>query len=131
MARVRERSYPPSVWGGGTPVVHATGATAGIPGTWTPAGSTPPATVAALQAGTPNPVVASPATAWTAGQFVQTATVGTGGRATWTGTNWVGGVAPGTTGDDPGGDEEPCPPDDDAEAAPAGKGGNGKRAARR
>jgi hypothetical protein len=120
VARVRERSYPPSVWGGGTPpVVHATGATAGIPGTWTPAGSTPPATVAALQAGTPNTVTATPATAWTAGQYVQTATTGAAGRATWSGTGWVGGVGPGTTGTPTG--EEPCPPDDAAAKTPAKK----------
>ena len=78
----------------------ATGATAGIPGTWTPAGAPPPATVAALQGGTPNPVTASPATAWTAGQYVQTATAGAPGRATWTGSGWVGGVAPGTLEDE-------------------------------
>jgi hypothetical protein len=77
--------------GGSAPVVPATGATAGIPGTWTPSGSTPPATVAALQGGS---VTASPATAWTTGQFVQTGTAGAAGRATWTGTGWVGGVAP-------------------------------------
>lgn len=115
MARVRERSYPPSVWGGNGP--PATGATAGIPGTWTPAGSKPPASVAALQAGTPNTVTASPATAWTAGQYVQTRTTGAAGRATWTGSAWVGGVAPGTTGGGtsqppPDPDPEPCPPDD-------------------
>lgn len=107
MARVRERSYPPSVWGGSGP--PATGATAGTPGTWTPAGSRPPASLAALQAGTPNTVAATPGTAWTAGQFVQTRTSGAAGRATWTGSGWVGGVAPGTTGTPTG--EEPCPPD--------------------
>jgi hypothetical protein len=90
--RVRERSYPPSVWGGGTGR-PATGATAGIPGTWTPAGSTPPGSVAVLMAADP-PIVASPATAWTSGQFVQTRTAGAAGRATWTGTLWVGGAAP-------------------------------------
>ena len=90
-----DTSYPPSVWEPTTPVVPATGAVAGIPGTWTPPGSQPPATVAALQAGTPNAVVASPATGWTAGQYVQTRTAGAAGRATWTGTDWVGGVAPG------------------------------------
>jgi len=88
-------SYPPSVW-----TVYSTGATAGIPGAWTPAGSTPPASVAALGAGTPKTVVASPTTAWTSGQYVQTATTGAGGRATWTGTGWVGGAAP--LGFDPG-----------------------------
>lgn len=93
LARYYDQSYPPSVW---APPVPATGATAGIPGTWSPAGSTPPASVADLQAGVPNAVTASPATAWTAGQYVQTATAGAAGRATWTGTGWVGGVAPGT-----------------------------------
>ena len=91
LGRPYDESYPPSLWGGGTP---ATGATAGIPGSWTPSGSSPPATVAALQAGTPNPVTASPASAWTTGQFVQTRTAGAAGRATWTGTGWVGGAAP-------------------------------------
>jgi hypothetical protein len=110
-------------------VVHATGATAGIPGTWTPPGSTPPASPTALQAGTPNTVTATPGTGWTAGQYVQTRTTGAAGRATWTGTGWVGGVAPGTTGtqtgEEPGG-EEPCPPDD-VDEAPAGKGGAAPR----
>jgi hypothetical protein len=70
--------------GGGTP---ATGATAGTPGSWTPAGSTPPADVAALQAGS---VTASPATAWTTGQYVET---GDAAQASWTGTAWAAGVA--------------------------------------
>lgn len=72
-------------------VVPATGATAGIPGTWTPPGSTPPATVAALQS---SGVVASPASGWTAGQYVQTGTAGAPGQACWTGSGWVGGPAP-------------------------------------
>jgi hypothetical protein len=72
----------------------ATGATAGIPGSWTPAGATPPATLAALQGGSPVTVVASPVTGWTTGQYVQTRTAGAAGRATWTGTGWVGGAAP-------------------------------------
>lgn len=88
-----DTSYPPSLWEPAAPVVPATGATAGIPGTWTPAGSTPPATVADLIAGTPNAVVASPVTAWTIGQYVQTATIGTTGRAYWNGTAWVAGTA--------------------------------------
>ena len=75
---------------GGDP---ASGAVAGTPGTWTPAGAEPPATVAALIAGTPNVVVASPATAWTTGQYVQTQATGTGGRAHWSGTAWVTGAA--------------------------------------
>jgi hypothetical protein len=84
-----DESYPPSIYG--PPVIPATGATAGIPGSWTPAGSTPPATVAALQAGS---VTASPASGWTTGQYVQTGTAGAAGRACWTGTGWVGGAAP-------------------------------------
>jgi len=76
------------------PTTPATGATAGIPGSWTPAASTPPATVADLIAGTPNTVVASPTTAWTTGQYVQTQAAGTGGRASWSGTAWVSGAAP-------------------------------------
>lgn len=75
---------------GGEP---ATGATAGVPGTFTPGGSTPPATVAALIAGTPNVVVASPTSAWTTGQYVQTATTGLPGRAHWSGSAWVTGPA--------------------------------------
>jgi hypothetical protein len=77
----------------GYPPTPATGATAGTPGTWTPAGSTPPATVAALIAGTPNVVVASPATAWTVGQYVQTQAVGAPGQAHWSGSAWVSGPA--------------------------------------
>ena len=76
------------------PAVPATGAVAGIPGHFTPAGSAIPASPADLQAGIPNAVVASPATGWTSGQFVQTATSGAAGRATWTGSGWVGGIAP-------------------------------------
>ena len=79
---------------GRVPAPSATGATAGVPGTWTPAGSTPPSSLASLQGGIPNAVVASPATAWTGGQYVQTATAGAAGEATWTGTGWVGGRAP-------------------------------------
>jgi hypothetical protein len=87
-----DQSYPPSIYAPPEPpVVPATGATAGIPGAWTPAGSTPPADVAALQG---SGIVASPATPWTTGQYVQTATIGLPGRACWTGTDWVGGAAP-------------------------------------
>ena len=72
----------------------ATGATAGTPGSWTPTGATPPATVADLIAGVPETVVASPATAWTTGQFVQTGTAGAPGQAHWSGSAWV--AAPAT-----------------------------------
>lgn len=81
-----DTSYPPSLYRVTNP---STGATAGVPGTWTPSGSTPPATVAGIGA-----VVASPATAWTTGQYVQTGTAGAAGRASWSGTAWVGGAAP-------------------------------------
>lgn len=74
---------------GGGGVVAATGATAGIPGTWTPAGSTPPASPANMSG-----VTASPNTAWTSGQYVQTATAGTGGRTHWSGSAWAAGAAP-------------------------------------
>jgi hypothetical protein len=72
----------------------ATGATAGIPGDWTPAGATPPATVTDLVQGKPVEVTASPQTGWTTGQYVQTQDSGAAGRACWTGTSWVGGAAP-------------------------------------
>lgn len=88
----------------------STGATAGAPGTWTPANTKPPASVAALIAGTPNAVTASPGTAWTTGQYVQTRTTGVAGQANWNGTAWVSGVhalmaqqlAEGSPVDDPG-----------------------------
>jgi hypothetical protein len=85
------QSYPPSLWETPPVVVPATGATAGIPGSWTPAGCTPPADVAAVQGGA---IVATPQTGWTTGQFVQTQTAGAAGRCCWTGTDWVGGAAP-------------------------------------
>lgn len=77
-------------------VVNSTGATevVGATGTWTPAGSTPPTSVANLIAGTPNAVVASPTTAWSTGSYVQTQTAGTAGQAHWDGGAWVAGVAP-------------------------------------
>lgn len=75
------------------PLAPATGATAGIPGSWTPAGSTPPASVPDLIAGTPNAVAASPTTAWTTGQYVQTATAGAAGQGYWNGTAWIAGTA--------------------------------------
>ena len=71
---------------------HRTGANAGTPGTWTPAGSTPPASVAALQAAIPA-IVATPDTAWTTGQYVQTGTAGAAGEAHWDGDSWESGRA--------------------------------------
>lgn len=111
-----DQSYPPSLYR--TPAVPATGATAGIPGTWTPAGSQPPASVADLAAGTPNAVVASPATAWTTGQYVQTQTIGAAGRASWSGTNWVGGAAPLAEQENEMSPEEPDVPPEDVPEEP-------------
>lgn len=76
------------------PAPPATGATAGAPGAWTPAGNFPPASFADLAAGVPNPVVASPTSRWTTGQYVQTRTNGVSGRAWWNGTAWQQGEAP-------------------------------------
>ena len=91
LAAYYDESYPPDIY---LVVNPSTGATAGIPGAWTPAGSTPPATPAALAQAEPVAVVASPLTAWTTGQYVQTRTAGVAGRATWSGTSWVSGAAP-------------------------------------
>jgi hypothetical protein len=79
-----------AMMGGGGPM-EATGATAGTPGTWTPGGSNPPGSVATLQA---SGITATPNTAWTTGQYVQTITVGTNGQAHWDGSAWVQGTAP-------------------------------------
>src|ERR1700750_2007282 len=72
----------------------STGARDGGLETWTPRCSSGPASVPDLLAGRPNTIPASPATPWTSGQYVQTMTSGAAGRATWTGTAWVGGAAP-------------------------------------
>jgi len=65
--------------------VMATGAGPGTGiGTFTPSGATPPANFAALTG-----VTASPATAWTTGQFIQLAD---GTRANWSGTAWAVGA---------------------------------------
>ena len=63
----------------------ATGATAGTPGTFTPAGSTIPADLAAMTG-----VIATPDTAWTTGQSV---VLGDASDASWNGTDWVAGPA--------------------------------------
>jgi hypothetical protein len=75
--------------GDNVPDVPATGATAGAPGSFTPAGCVTPANVAALTG-----LTASPSTAWTVGQYVQTATSGTAGQGYWNGTAWAAGKAP-------------------------------------
>lgn len=87
LGRTYDESYPPSIWLG-PPVVPSTGATAGTPGTWTPPGSTPPANAAAA---TSSGVVASPATDWSVGQYVQGSTAGVPGEMNWSGTAWVAG----------------------------------------
>jgi hypothetical protein len=75
-------------WFIGSGAVQPTGATAGTPGAFTPAGAAVPADLNALKAIVPA-VVASPATAWTTGQSVALGT----GSAHWSGTDWVDGVA--------------------------------------
>jgi len=84
---------PHPVWGD-TQVVSipggfATGATAGAPGSFTPAGATIPASVQAMQANNPVPVIPSPFTTWSGTQYVQTATAGAPGQASWNGFDWV------------------------------------------
>ncbi len=81
---------PPPDAGTPTPMppFNATGALAGIPGSFVPAGGTPPATF--TQANT-WVVTATPATAWTAGQYVQGSTAGATGEMNWTGTTWATG----------------------------------------
>jgi len=69
-------------YGSGTP---ATGATAGSPGSFTPAGCETPANLAGLAG-----VVASPATAWTTGQHVITADTQ---HNHWSGSAWAAGDA--------------------------------------
>jgi len=66
--------------------ILATGATAGLPGSFTPAGATPPLALANMTG-----IVASPATNWTVGQHVE---MGNGLDANWNGTAWVAGVHP-------------------------------------
>lgn len=64
---------------------YATGATAGTPGSFTPAGSTAPYDLADLAT-----VTASPSTAWTTGQYV---VLGNGSRAHWDGDSFAAGEA--------------------------------------
>jgi hypothetical protein len=63
----------------------ATGATAGTPGSYTPAGAMAPNNITDMIAGVPATVVASPTTAWTTGQHV---ILGNGTHANWNGTAW-------------------------------------------
>jgi hypothetical protein len=66
--------------------VVATGATAGTPGTWTPAGSVAPPNLAGMGA-----VTATPLTAWTTGQYM---VLGDVSNCYWNATAWVVGAAP-------------------------------------
>ncbi|WP_406192357.1 hypothetical protein OH733_05435 [Streptomyces griseus] len=66
--------------------VAASGATAGSPGAFTPAGSLAPYDLADLDL-----VTADPATAWTEGQHVL---LGNGSTAYWDAAAWVTGIAP-------------------------------------
>lgn len=77
-----------TVWKAGVapePVVAATGAIAGIPGIYSPAGAAEPATLAAMTT-----VVANPTSAWLTGQYVN---VADGSKAYWDGTAWAAGAA--------------------------------------
>lgn len=65
----------------------ATGASAGIPGTWSPAGAVRPYDLAELAA---SAITATPTSAWTTGQHV---ILGDGSTAHWDGTDWVAGPA--------------------------------------
>lgn len=77
---------PPEPTEGGSALgVPATGATAGTPGTFTPAMSYAPLNLADMVGKT-----ASPTTAWTTGQSV---VLRDGSRAHWSGTAWVAGPA--------------------------------------
>lgn len=66
--------------------IVATGATAGLPGSFTPAGATPPFALANMTG-----ITASPGTNWTIGQHVE---LGNGSDVHWNGTAWVAGVHP-------------------------------------
>jgi hypothetical protein len=68
------------------PGVVATGATAGTPGNWTPSGATAPNNASQMSS-----IVASPATAWTTGQYVR---LGDNSQSFWDGSAWQVGVAP-------------------------------------
>jgi hypothetical protein len=73
-------------WTEAPPPPLATGATAGTPGSFTPAGCATPTTLGDLAG-----LVAEPTTAWTTGQSV---VLGDGSDASWDGTAWVAGLAP-------------------------------------
>lgn len=86
---------PHTIWGESVAEVAseiaATTATAGTPGTWSPASSAVP-TRADLLAGNPVRVTASPASAWTTAQRVLCSD--SSNPAYWNGTAWIAGQAP-------------------------------------
>jgi hypothetical protein len=78
---------PPDDTDGCSPIVTATGATSGSPGSFTPANAAPPQTLADMTG-----IVASPLTAWTpSGAHV---VLGDGSKAFWNSTAWTVGMAP-------------------------------------
>lgn len=66
--------------------ITATGATAGTPGTFTPAGASPPADLTAMDT-----LAATPNTPWASGEYVDLADAST---AYWSGSDWQPGTAP-------------------------------------
>jgi hypothetical protein len=87
MSETFDESYPPSLFTPpAPPVVVPTGATAGAPGAWTPAGSTPPTTLAQA-----NALGLSLGAVWAEGSWVDLA----GGEDIhWDGTAFAAGIAP-------------------------------------
>lgn len=79
---------PPSGGGINNPpageLVHATGCTAGIPGSWTPGGCQIPVSIVDA----PKPTVL---TNWTVGQYIVLRGGGTANEINWNGTAWVAG----------------------------------------
>jgi hypothetical protein len=73
----------PTAW---TSLPMATGATAGMPGVWTPDGSRAMDDFTQM-----NTITALPLTAWTTGQHV---ILGDGTKAYWSGSAWASGTAP-------------------------------------
>jgi hypothetical protein len=75
-------------WASGESTGLPTGATAGTPGVFTPAGRLTPYNLAAMTG-----ITANPATAWTTGQHM---VLGDGSKAFWNGTTWAAGTSSGT-----------------------------------
>lgn len=81
---------PPDDTDGCVPIVVATSATSGTPGTWTPTGASAPADLDDLQNASPA-ITAVPGTAWTTGSYV---VLGDASHAYWDGDSWATGDAP-------------------------------------